>query len=126
MIHLDTNFLIAAAAHGTSEDALMLTWLNAGQPIGVSTPAWAEFLCGPVSAAAVEFILSVIHNPVPFDRSEAELAARLFNELGRRRGSLIDCMIAATAMHAGARLATANARDFRRFEPLGLQLAVTR
>jgi predicted nucleic acid-binding protein len=124
VIHLDTNFLIGAAARGTSEARLLLSWLNAGQSIAVSAPVWAEFLCGPVTDAAVEAILTVIHQPAPFDRAEAELTARLFNESGRRRSSFVDCMIAASAMHAGARLATANTRDFRRFEALGLELAL--
>ena len=42
---------------------------------------------------------------------------------GTPQGSLADCMVAASAIRAGAMLATANARDFRRFTSAGLSLA---
>jgi len=52
-----------------------------------------------------------------------EVAAILFNQSGRRRGSMIDCMIAATALHRDGQLATSNAKDFEPHETLSLQLA---
>ena len=85
--------------------------------------AWAEFLCGPVSAEGVNAALDLIQEPVPFGAGEASLAARLFNDSGRRKGSLLDCMIAATAIESSAALATANQEDFRRLTALGLKLA---
>ncbi len=65
----------------------------------------------------------IIHDPLPFAEADCVLSARLFDLGGRRRHSLLDCMIAAVALRAGAALATANPSDFRRFEPAGLRLA---
>ena len=56
------------------------------------------------------------------ERQAAEEAARLFNLTGRRRGSHADCMIAASAIVAGAPLATLNAADFQPLVPFGLSL----
>ena len=49
--------------------------------------------------------------PEPFLAADAGLAARLFNQTGRRLRSLADCMIAAVAIRCGARLATNNVAD---------------
>ena len=54
---------------------------------------------------------------------DAERAAHLFNETGRRSKSFADCCIAAAAVRAGAKLATSNEDDFKRMVPHGLQLA---
>ena len=90
----------------------------------MSAVAWAEFLCGPVEVADLELVDRVVPDRVAFGEGEATLAARLFNDSGRRRGALADCMIAASAIRAGAPLATKNPKDFRRFEMAGLALAV--
>lgn len=123
MIHLDTSFLIHALARESAEDRHLRRWLADGEPLAVSTVGWAEFLCGPVDAAQVELAARILEAPVPFLDLDAALAARLYNLGGRRRGTLVDCMIAATAVRAGAALATANPADFRRFERAGLRLA---
>jgi predicted nucleic acid-binding protein len=123
MIHLDTSFLIRALAEGTPQDGKIRAWLAAGETLGMSAVAWAEFLCGPAGLAGLELVGKVVEDRIPFGEGEAMLAARLFNASGRRRGSLADCMIAATAIRAGAALATENPRDFRRFVPAGLSLA---
>jgi len=123
VIHLDTSFLVRALLAGSLEDERLRSWLSAGEPLGMSAVAWAEFLCGPVEPSGVELVGRVVPDPAPFAEGEAVLAARLFNESGRRRGTLADCMIAATAIRAGATLATENPKDFRRFERAGLVLA---
>lgn len=123
MILLDTSFLIRALVRGSGEDARLRTWLQDGEPIGIPAMAWAEFLCGPVPPDAVAAALELVQEPIPFGAPEAATTARLFNGAGRRRGSLLDCMIAATAIESSAAIATANPADFGRFVPLGLNLA---
>lgn len=123
MIHLDTSFLVLALARGGPADRRLRTWLREGEELGISAIGWAEFLCGPVGPEAVDLVGRIVGEPVGFGAAEAALTARLFNETGRRRGSLADCMIAATAIDARASLATANPRDFARFARAGLVLA---
>ena len=88
----------------------------------MSTIAWGELLCGPLSVELLGVATRVVSQRVPFHEDDAQLSAQLFNESGRRRGSLVDCMIAATALRLGATLATANIADFRRFKSAGLAL----
>ena len=116
MIHLDTSFLIRALIKNSREDARMRAWLRDGDSVEVSAITWAEFLCGPVPAHVAEEAAELLGEPIALAGLDATLAAQLFNETGRRRGSLPDCLIAATAMNAGAALATSNSTDFRRFE----------
>ncbi len=122
MIVLDTSFLIRALARGSAEDARLREWLAAGEPLAMSAIAWAEFLCGPLDAAHTELARRIVPQRLPFGDEDATLAAQLFVDGGRRRGSLTDCMIAAAALRAGASLATENTADFRRFEAAGLRV----
>ena len=98
--------------------------MAADQTLGISTVAWMEFLSGPVEPSELEFALSVIDLRIDFTPEHAEIAARLFNLTGRRRRLSVDCMIAAVAIAEGAPIATANGRDFRRFESEGLTFAL--
>jgi predicted nucleic acid-binding protein len=123
VILLDTSFLIRALVRGSPEDRKLRTWLEDGEPIGIPALAWAEFLCGPVPPDAVAAALDLVQEPLPFGAPEAATTARLFNDTGRRRGSLLDCMIAATAIEHSAAIATSNRADFSRFISQGLSLA---
>ena len=123
MIHLDTNYLIGLAVRGSSPAQNVDKWLAAGEPLAASALAWTEFLSGPVSADEIALVESVIEgNLVAFEKPAAVLASQLFNQAGRRRGSRFDCLIAATAILAGAKLATENKKDFEPFVAFGLKL----
>ena len=124
MIHLDTSFLIRALVRNSDEARLLGAWIREARALGMSVVAWTEFLCGPVDAAALQLAERIVPVRVAFADEQATLTAKLYNASGRRRGSLIDCMIAATALGAGAALATSNPHDFRRLEPEGLRLLV--
>jgi predicted nucleic acid-binding protein len=123
MIHLDTSFLIRALVPGSSEGVRLGRWLRGDLPVRMSSIAWTEFLCGPVEPEAARLAGRVVGESVPFATGDAELAASLFNQSGRRRGALNDCMIAATAIGAAAELATSDRVDFERFRSAGLVLA---
>jgi predicted nucleic acid-binding protein len=98
--------------------------LAEGEKVSCSVLAWAEYLCGPLSKEERELSWQLIEgSPVPLDSFAAELGAQFFNSTGRRRGSLADCLIAATAVSSNAVLMTLNEPDFLVFESLGLQLA---
>lgn len=123
MIHLDTNVLITMGDPGSKVAAASRTWLESGESLAMSALAWTEFCCGPLAASklrAAEALLASVEAYLPAD---AELAARLFNRSGRRRGSRVDCMIAATAIRCRARLATLNLADFQPLAAQGLALA---
>ena len=123
MIHVDTSFLIRAGVAGMREDHLLRRWRARGEAIRISSIAWAEFLCGPVSLQAAEESAELLGEPVSFGAHDATLASQLFNATGRRRGSLQDCMIASVAIRSGASLATNNTADFQRFAAHGLVIA---
>jgi predicted nucleic acid-binding protein len=123
LIHLDTSFLIRAGVSDSIEGRRLRSWLERRERIRVSAVVWAEYVSGPVGADAIETAAELFGEPEALGGFEATIAGQLFNAGGRRRGSLCDCMIAATAINNGARLATSDRADFERFVPLGLVLA---
>lgn len=124
MIHLDANYLILGNQSGSAEDVDLQRWLGAGERLATSSIAWMEFVSGPVSTPAVEAIRQALGDRIlAFTSAEAELAASLFNAVGRRRALRFDCMIAAAAINSDAELATRNVADFRLFAAHGLKLA---
>lgn len=122
MIHLDTSFLIRSFVAHSPEEARMRQWLRDKTPLAVSAICWAEFLCGPLDQSQIQALRQILGEPLAFAPVDAERAAGFFNSTGRRRGSLLDCMIAAIALREGATVATGNIADFNRFQVFGLRL----
>ncbi len=122
-IHLDTGFLIRALKAGSPEDRKLRGWVETGEMLVMSAVAWAEFLCGPLEESEQRLAAQIVGRRAAFSEEQAATAAQLFNESGRRRGSLVDCMVAAAALDEGAPVATTNEADFRRFQDAGLEIA---
>ena len=88
-----------------------------------SVIAWHEYARGPLLPEDQARTARLLEDRiVALTRQMAELAAHLFNETGRRRASTADCLIAAAAIKAEARLLTDNVADFERFVSHGLSL----
>jgi predicted nucleic acid-binding protein len=122
LTHLDASFLVHALRRGTHADARLRGWLVSNEPLGISAMAWTEFCCGPLKPQELAIARRLVAEPEPVCADDAERAAMLFNDTGRRRGSLADCLIAAVALRLNAPLATDNVADFRRFEAFGLRV----
>ena len=123
MIHLDTDYLIAALPAVSPEGVRLRDWLRANEPLTMSAMAWAEFLCGPLDAGDEALARALLHHVEPMTAADAKRGAELFNATGRRSRTLADCLIAANAMHCGAPMATVNVEDFEPFVAHGLVLA---
>ena len=104
------------------EDRRLRALIRDGKELSMSAICRAEFCCGTVEESTLDVAVRLVGEPVPFLARYARTAAALFNQCARRRGSLVDCMIAATAVEADATNATCNAADFSRFEPAGLSV----
>jgi predicted nucleic acid-binding protein len=124
MIQLDANYLILGSIASTSQGADLRRWITQGEATSTSAIAWMEFVTGPVQPEVIESVRHILEDRiVAIGRDEAELAASLFNLVGRKRALRYDCIIAATAIRTGARLATTDRSDFVLFVPHGLELA---
>src|SRR5215831_2918098 len=102
MIHLDTSFLIRSLVNGSDESRFLEGWLRRGEAVRISALAWAEFLCGPLRTPDIHDAAELLGKPVPITGLDATIGAELYNLSARCRGSLADCLIAATAMNARA------------------------
>lgn len=114
---------IGSTRSGTPAALQVEQWIIQAEPLNASAIAWAEYLSGPLLPCEEVPSRAILNHIHPVDETIAMLAARLFNETGRRSRSLPDCIIAATAMLARQPLATLNVADFKPFVPFGLRLA---
>jgi predicted nucleic acid-binding protein len=122
MIHLDTGTAIHATRSGSPSAQAVQRWLIDGTQLAMSSIAWGELVCGPLRPLEEAFLRAAVSELFPVDAADAELAAQLFDNTGRRRGSFMDCVIAATAIRRNESLATTNVVDFEQMRPLGLDL----
>ncbi len=122
MVCLDTNYLILGLVAESRESTELRAWAAAGEVLVTPMLAWYEFLCAPVSDAQRDTMRTFVQTLIPFDESQARIAAELFNACGRRRTLRVDAMIAAAAMSVRAALATNNRDDFEIFVEHGLRL----
>jgi predicted nucleic acid-binding protein len=109
--------------NGAYESTRLIEWYESGEILLSAAPSWFEFLCGPVTKPQINVVRAFLSGGISaFEEVQASEAARLFNAVGRVRRFRVDAMIAATAIVAGARLATSNIEDFKIFVPHGLEL----
>lgn len=124
MIHLDTNCFIDIHSAGSKIRSWLSARVRSGEQLSCSVLVWAEYLCGPLSSEERDLSWQLIEgSPIPLESFAAGLGAQFFNSTGRRRGSLADCLIAATAVNHNAAFLTLDNRDFLPFQSLGLKLA---
>lgn len=106
----------------TPEAQALEQWLRSGEILVIPAVAWYEFLCGSTDEEE-ELALAILGGGIlPFHEPEACVSASSFRSLNKPRRLRVDAMIAATAITAGAWLATNNQADFKAFVPHGLQL----
>lgn len=123
MILLDTNFLIRGLIKDSKEASWILQWMMDDQSLATSSLCWYEFLCGPVSKQQISLVSTIIKNDIlDFTQVTSNIAAKLWNSIGRNRNHRFDSLIAASAIEHNSELATSNISDFKLFKPYGLKL----
>ncbi len=120
--HLDTDFMLKGISAKGPEQTLLRRLSNTDAAIEISAIAWYEFCRGPRSPDQEALARSFLEADgiIPFDEAVAASAADLFRRLGSPRKRAADIAIAATALSRGARLLSANSRDYSGIEGLKL------
>jgi predicted nucleic acid-binding protein len=123
VIHVDTNLLIASVDPSHEHAHLWPGLVAVGESFAVSAVAWTEFRSYPISSNQLSALEQLLPGGVvPYERAHADLAGELFRMTNSKRKNRLDSMIAATAILAGAKLATVNQSDFDAFVSFGLKL----
>jgi predicted nucleic acid-binding protein len=123
MIHLDANLLIALVNRADVHHGKVSRIIAGPGPFGTSAVAWMEFHSKPVHPRDSKAVMALLAGGItPFDEAAATLAGDLYHLTGSKHRTRLDTMIAATAIVAGAELATVNGGDFAAFVPHGLRL----
>ena len=123
MIHLDTGMLIAMVKVADTHHATARKLATGSHHFSTDAVAWMEFHSRPVPPALTLALKVLLDGGIiPFDEATAAFAGSLFHLTGAKRRTRMDAMIAATAILAGAELATTNPADFQAFIAHGLKL----
>ena len=114
LVHLDTDFLIAALARSGPERERLLQLAASDAEIQMSAVAWYEFTRGPRTPDQIAVARSFFFEDgiVPLSEDMATVAAEVFRLLGSPRARAADVVIGVTAASMKALLLTRNARDF--------------
>lgn len=114
MIALDTSILVDALTGRCRSGPALREAILTGERLLVPSLVLYEFRRGPRTPdeLSTQEALVLNESALPFGVAEAELAARLYEQVRRGRGREVDLAIAATAMTQGATLWTLNRRDF--------------
>jgi predicted nucleic acid-binding protein len=122
LLHFDTNALIALPHWARSSHPVVARVVE-GEAAAASSVVWYEFLIGPLEAEESTLARAFLQDRiVSVEEGDAELAAHLFNAIGRPRALKTDALIAAMAIRADAEFVTLNHQDFLPFQEHGLRL----
>ena len=112
--HLDTDFLVKAIGAAGPEREIFRRLSATPAEIEMSAIAWYEFCRGPRSPQQLAVARDCLETDgiIAFDEHVAAAAADAFRGLGSPRKRAADLAIATTAITRGARLLTANLRDY--------------
>ncbi len=114
MIVLDTSVLVDSLSGPRRSAPALRGAIAAGERLLVPSLVLYEWLRGPRRREELEAQEALLprEQAIPFGFEEAALAARLYSEVPRPRGRVVDLAIAAAAMAQRARLWTLNREDF--------------